>query len=365
MAKEREARYQTPAELVDALVPILESNLQDEQKTQEDIGWLPPPPPPPPPPYPPLLTWPRLIAAALVGGALLGLTLALAKPDWFRPPPPPPPPGEPDWGPALTNSVGMELVRIEPGTFWMGSPPKEDGRPNEPDEDDDEVRHEVRLTKHFYLGTREVTQKQYQTIMGYNPSDTAPVRDKNGVLQSTEDCPVVKVNWFDAQQFCQKLSNRSEEREQGRHYRLPTEAEWEYACRAGSQTPFACGEKGQLAACAWYDTEAEKVRLHPVGLKKPNAWGLFDMHGNVREWCQDRYKKLGSDPAVDPVIQEGTGKDGVFRGGAYDTLARYCRSAARAHGPQDLRMWNIGFRVVCVPVSQDSNPKGTETPRKQ
>jgi serine/threonine-protein kinase len=354
MAKDREARYQTPAELSEALLPVLEGGTELEQKTREEIDWPPSPPPAPPPRPPrPLLSWPRLIAGALLGGAVLGLVLAWLNPDWITPAPPR---EDADWGPAFTNSIGMELVRIEPGTFLMGSPSKEEGRPNEPEEDDDEVQHEVQLTKAFYLGAREVTQKQYQTIMGYNPSNSVPVADKNGVVRGTDDCPVVKVNWFDAQDFCRKLSNRAPEREQGRHYRLPTEAEWEFACRAGSQTPFACPRAEQLPEYAWYDG----VRLRPVGLKRANPWGLFDMHGNAREWCQDHYvKKLAGTPAADSVVREEIGKEGVFRGGAYDSPARECRSAARAHGPMDLREPNIGFRVVCVYL----NPSGAEVHR--
>src|SRR5262249_38548062 len=158
--KDREVRYQTPAELIDALVPLLQGGSEDEQKTREEIDWpLPPLPTPTPPRRPrPLVTWPRLIAGALLGGAVLGLPLAWLVADWLRPAPP----GEPDWGPVFTNSISMELVRIEPGKFWMGSPPKEEDRPNEPEEEDDEVQHEVQLTKAFYLGAREVTQQQYR-----------------------------------------------------------------------------------------------------------------------------------------------------------------------------------------------------------
>jgi serine/threonine protein kinase len=340
MAKPREARYQTPAEVVEALVPFLPVPT--------------PPTPPPPPPPPPVWEWLRdqltglrLAGAALAGGTVVGLALAWRGCDSMPPKPP--------WEPEFTNSLGMTFVRIEPGRFQMGSPESEEGRPQDPKEDDDEVLHAVEITKPFHLGVHEVTQKQFQAVMEFNPSEWAKLKDANGLPRDTGDYPVESVTWYDAVLFCEQLSKQPAEQQRGRQYRLATEAEWEYACRAGTTTAFVC-PPGQLGDYAWYEANTGRKGPQPVGLKKPNAWGLFDMHGNVREWCLDYYtqKNFQDIPAVDPLNSQGKPDDPrVVRGGAYDWKARYCRSAARWQSDRNVQLPNLGFRVVCVPVSRE------------
>ncbi len=161
----------------------------------------------------------------------------------------------------------MELRLIPAGEFTMGSPRSEKGR------GDNEHQHRVRVTKPFYLSVYEVTQAEYEKVMGANPS-----------YFKGANRPVNEVSWDDATEFCKRLSAK-----EGKTYRLPTEAEWEYACRAGTATQYSFGGDGaKLGDRAWYRRNSDD-NLHPVGEKKPNAWGLHDMHGNAREWCQDRY----------------------------------------------------------------------------
>jgi formylglycine-generating enzyme required for sulfatase activity len=178
----------------------------------------------------------------------------------------------------ITNSIGMKLVLIPKGTFMMGSPESEQGR------NEIENQHEVTISKDYYLGVYEITQAQYEKVMGKNLShfQGAIVGNENA------DLPVEKVSWDDAVEFCKKLSDLPEEKKVGREYRLPTEAEWEYACRAGSKTVFSFDdEEGLLPEYGWFDRNSSN-RTHTVGLLEPNAWGLYDMHGNVWEWCSDR-----------------------------------------------------------------------------
>jgi formylglycine-generating enzyme required for sulfatase activity len=231
-----------------------------------------------------------------------------------------------------TNSIEMSFALISAGTFTMGSPLNELGR------DDDETQHEVTLTKSFYLQTTEVTQGQWRAVMGYNPSSFSDCGD---------NCPVEEVSWRDVQQFITKLN----EREATDTYRLPTEAEWEYACRAGSTTAFAngditetgCGYDPNLDAMGWYCYNSSET--HPVAQKAPNAWGLYDMHGNVWEWCMDWYGDYPTDPVTDP-IGPTSGTDRVMRGGSWTSDARNCRSAYRNAGYPDDYYDDYGFRVV-------------------
>jgi formylglycine-generating enzyme required for sulfatase activity len=236
-------------------------------------------------------------------------------------------------GPTFTNSLGMTFVLIPKGVFTMGSPASEQGR------ESDETQHEATLTKPFYLQTTEVTQGQWQAIMGANPSY---------FKDCGADCPVEQVSWNDCQEFIRRLNQQ----EGGNTYRLPTEAEWEYACRAGSTTAFAnggitetgCGWDPNLASIGWYCGHSGK-KTHPVAQKTPNAWGLYDMHGNVWEWCEDRYGDYPYGSVTDP---EGTssGGDRVLRGGSWFVPAGYCRSAVRGAYSPDCRDNYFGFRVA-------------------
>jgi len=225
--------------------------------------------------------------------------------------------------PMIRTSFGMELIRIEPGTFMMGS------TKNEPDRGIDELQRRVVLTRPFYLGATLVTQAQYQTVVGTNPSDP---------LGQRLDFPVQRISFHDAEAFCNLLSQREH-----RHFRLPTEAEWEYACRAETQTPYA----GNLPDMGWYDSNSDG-HLHPVGQLRPNAWGLYDMHGLLNEWCSDFYARYRPDDVTDPKgIIAYEGHHHVIRGGDFTRTMEYARSAARGAFDPDLRVVTVGFRVAC------------------
>jgi formylglycine-generating enzyme required for sulfatase activity len=192
--------------------------------------------------------------------------------------------------------------------------------------------HEVTLSAPYYLGKFEITQEQYQQIMGDNPS-----RFKG------RDLPVETVSWDDAQAFCKKVSEKT-----GSVVRLPTDAEWERACRAGTKTTYYTGDaETDLDRAEWYDKNS-KSTTHPVGQKTSNAWGVHDMHGNVWEWCADWFEAYKSDPAVDP---QGTAQDQgrVLRGGSWRHPPGNCRSADRDWNYPGSRNDNVGFRVVAAP----------------
>ena len=229
-----------------------------------------------------------LIACPLLALAFCAACLRQGPPEQDEAPNPP--------LPELTNSIGMKLVLIPPGKFLMGSPKEEEHH-----EIDEEPRREVEISKPFYLGAFEVTQAQYRQIMGTNPSFYSPTGDAKDEVKglNTDDFPVERVSWHDAKQFCVKLSALPAETKAGRVYRLPAEAEWEYACRAGTTTPFHFG-KSLSADQANFDERVDLPgenkgewlgRTTKVGSYKPNAFGLFDMHGNVLEWCEDWYKR--------------------------------------------------------------------------
>ena len=227
-------------------------------------------------------------------------------------------------GKPVVNSVGMLLVPIPAGTFTMG----------EANGDDNETPHKVTLTQPFHLGQYEVTQEQYEKVMGTNPSNF-----KGG------QNPVEQVDWNDAVEFCRKLSALPAEKKAGYVYRLPTEAEWEYACRAGTTTRYSFGDSdSQLGDYAWYDKNSEDT-THPVGGKKPNGWGLYDMHGNVWEWCQDWYGSYPRGSATDPT-GAASGSIRVSRGGGWNLISDYCRSAYRYWRTPDFRGIYLGFRVL-------------------
>ena len=224
-----------------------------------------------------------------------------------------------------TNVAGIRLRLIPAGTFMMGSPVKEQGRR------DDEVLHRVTLSRPFYMGAVEVTQAQWKRVMDANPS-----------FYKGSNLPLECISWDDCQEFLKKLCE-IEGVPEGR-YRLPTEAEWEYACRAGTQTPYSTGKtERDLARAGWYVDNAGDM-THPVAQKAPNAWGLYDMHGNVWEWCADLRGLYPSGDATDPRGPE-TGLDHVLRGGCWRSIAKHCRSAYRIDGFPVSAYDFFGFRI--------------------
>jgi uncharacterized protein (TIGR02996 family) len=254
--------------------------------------------------------------------------------------------------PILTNSLGMRLALIGTGRFWMGSPAAEPGRYL-----DENGRHEVAITRPFYLGACQVTQEQYERLMGQNPSQFTLANAAERLPgQGTGNLPVERVSWGDAVRFCTLLSEWPEESAAGRVYRLPTEAEWEYACRAGIWgSPFHFG-KSLSSTQANFDGEQpygdapagpNLRRPAAMGSYRPNAWGLFDMHGNVWEWCADWFDAnyYRRSPAIDPPgPEEGDGR--VMRGGSWTSPGMNCRSAIRDRiQPPDIGS-SIGFRVA-------------------
>ena len=244
----------------------------------------------------------------------------------------------------ITNSIGIKLVLIPKGTFMMGSPESEEGR------QEDETQHEVTISKDYYVGVYEVTQSQYEKVMDKNPShfQGANVGNENA------DLPVENVSWDDAVEFCKKLSDLPEEKEAGREYRLPTEAEWEYACRAGSKTVYSFDdEEGLLPEYGWFKRNSSG-RTHTVGLLEPNAWGLYDMHGNVWEYCSDRYGEYPKGAVSDPTGPK-EGSDRVIRGGSRLYEAAICRSARRDRLPPSDRFDDLGFRLA---LSSSTTPQG-------
>jgi formylglycine-generating enzyme required for sulfatase activity len=233
------------------------------------------------------------------------------------------------------RGVSIEFVWIEPGTFLMGSPETEIGRdPNEG------PQHEVTITQGFWLAKYEITQAQWEAVTGETPwADQLYV-------QPDPDHPAVYISWHDIQSFIQ-LANKAAG---DSLYRLPTEAEWEYACRARTTTPWSFGEdENELNNYSWhYDTTPHSVNLQyaqPVGRKLPNPWGLYDMHGNVWEWTQTWHGPYGTSPTVDPQgPQEGRLR--VHRGGSWGLIAAWVRSAFRPGGdPRDYRS-DLGARLL-------------------
>ena len=223
----------------------------------------------------------------------------------------------------FNNSIGMKFVWIPPGTFLMGSPPDEPGRRN------DETQHRVTLTKGFYIGVHQVTQAQWHKVLRRDPS-----------YSKGANLPVESISWDECREFCEALGKSD-----GKKYRLPTEAEWEYACRAGSTTPFHFGDDSkQLGAYAWY-SDNTGPRTNPVGVKPPNAWGLYDMHGNVWEWCADWHGPYPEGDSTDPQGPDA-GEARVLRGGSWKNSPWECRSAYR-HDARSFKKYHgcVGCRV--------------------
>jgi formylglycine-generating enzyme required for sulfatase activity/serine/threonine protein kinase len=258
----------------------------------------------------------------------------------------------------IVNSVGMKLARVPAGRFLMGSPPAEEGRA-----EDEGPQREVKVQRPYYLGAHEVTQAEYAVVMDASPSHFAKEGDGAAEVAGADTGrhPVEMVSWEDAKAFCKALTARPQERQAGRVYRLPTEAEWEHACRAGTATPFHTG-----AALGALDANVHGLRplggavlrplwMHtvPVGAYPANAFGLHDMHGNVWEWCEDRYQPYPGNVRAGPPRRKQIDDPRVLRGGGWGFAAAECRSAARMGQPPTARTSFFGFRVACdVPAGR-------------
>ncbi len=224
--------------------------------------------------------------------------------------------------PSFTNSIGMEFVLIPAGTFMMGSPDSDtEAHKNE------KPAHRVTISQPFYLGKYPVTQAQWEAVMGNNP----------GVFTGDPNRPVEYVSWNEVQEFLHMLN----EREGGGDYRLPTEAQWEYACRGGTETP---RYHADVNAIAWYEGNSNR-QTHPVGQKLPNAWGLYDMLGNVHEWCHEGRQNYTADAVIDPIGPTASAVR-VLRGGSWNYSAQFVRAAFRYRPLPGYRFVNLGFRCA-------------------
>jgi sulfatase modifying factor 1 len=231
----------------------------------------------------------------------------------------------------FTNSIGMKFVWIPPGSFVMGSPKEEKLRGN------DETQHKVTLTKGFYMGMYTVTQEEWKEIMGKNPS----------FFKGEKNLPVETVSWEECQEFIKKLRDKDK-----KPYRLPTEAEWEYACRAGTTTPFHFGETISTDQANYngnftYGNGKKGIwgkKTAPVGNFPANAWGLHDMHGNLWQWCEDWYEDYPQKDVIDPIgPQKGVVR--TLRGGSWYHTPEHCRSAYRVRSAPGFRGNGCGFRL--------------------
>ena len=229
---------------------------------------------------------------------------------------------------ALSNGVQLKMIRVEPGSFMMGS---ENGYSSE------EPVHQVTLTKPYYLGETEVTQAQWRAVMGYNPSHFQ--RDSR---------PVEVVSWHDAMEFCQKLNDEGKA-PRGWKFTLPTEAQWEFAARGGNKSKgYKYSGSNNVEDVAWSKSNSGE-EAHAVRQKQANELGLYDMSGNVYEWCLDWYGGYSSSEVTDPQGPQG-GSDRVRRGGSWTTYAEFCYSAIRFYRDPNYRDDSIGFRLALVPV---------------
>ncbi|MFA4986371.1 MAG: formylglycine-generating enzyme family protein [Candidatus Brocadiia bacterium] len=237
--------------------------------------------------------------------------------------------------PVISNMAKIDLVPIHSGNFMMGSD-RAEGK--------EKPVHKVILTRDFLIGKHLVTQAQYELVMGLNPSSFAGA-----------DLPLENESWDDAVAFCKRLTeieHKAKRLPKDQEYRLPTEAEWEYCCRAGSKTEYFFGSDEKiLGEYAWFKGNSGG-KTHPVGTRKPNSWGLFDMYGNVWEWCLDWY--VGVYPSGEQTDPTGPdeGDSRVLRGGSWDYESRNCRSAFRGRGYPEGKDRRVGFRVVCAPVTE-------------
>jgi formylglycine-generating enzyme required for sulfatase activity len=347
VAKRPEDRYQTPAEVAAALEPYTRPTSPAAPPATPTAVKEPEPAPHPHPPHSRRWVLVSLgILLVLGGGGWWGYWHSLgADPNKAEKPP-------------VTNSLGMRLAWIPAGEFTMGSPPGEAGG-----RDDEGPSHQVTLTRPFYLATHETTVANFRAFAQAARYQTKAEEDGKGALRwnadkqtwerdpkciwrnpgwrQEDDEPVVCVSRYDALAFCYWLS-----RKEGKTYRLPTEAEWEYACRAGTTTPYAYGTMLSSGQGNWA-TSGSQGRTIRVGSLEANPWGLYDMHGNAWEWCADFYNPTyyRDSPLRDPHGPE-QGLWGVLRGGSWQTDSPECRSAARLGAVLDSRRTDTGFRVV-------------------
>ena len=236
--------------------------------------------------------------------------------------------------PTFKNSLGQEFKLIPAGTFTMGSPLDEVGRKS------GETQHQVTLTQPFYMQTTEVTQAQWRAVMGTDSFSSFVCHN----------CPVEMASWDDVQLYIEQINLRGEG-----IYSLPTEAQWEYSARAGSTTAFAsgviteawCELDPNLDTIGWYCYNSDSQTV-PVGQKSPNAWGLYDMSGNVGEWCQDWHGNYPTDAVTDPVGPL-SGSSRVLRSGGWNFYAKFCRSAYRGYYNPGIRHNFTGFRLLKQP----------------
>ena len=249
------------------------------------------------------------------------------------------PPSDSKRGKVVENSIDMKLVYVPADSFTMGSPS------TEADRSSNEQQHPVRISKGFWMGQTEVTQAQWDAVMKTTVRQQRDKGNSSSPLRGEgPDYPMYYVSWIEARDFCERLS-----RLDGKDYRLPTEAEWEYACRAGSAGRYCFGDSDSgLDSYAWYSSNSG-VSTHPVGEKNANTFGLYDMHGNVWEWCSDYYDSdyYSKSPASDPP-GPSTGVSRVVRGGSWYDIPRNCRSAYRARYAPGHRTYGTGFRVVVL-----------------
>jgi sulfatase modifying factor 1 len=253
----------------------------------------------------------------------------------------------------FTNSIGMKFAWIPAGTFVMGSPPNEEGVVRS-ENSLDETQHKVTLTKGFYIGVHLVTQEQWQAVMGDNPSQ----------FKGEKNLPVENVSWNDCQEFIKRLREKDKW-----PYRLPTEAEWEFACRAGTTTPFHFGESistdqanfngtsyNGTSTNGRYNKGVNRQKTTPVNRFPANAWGLHDMHGNLWQWCQDWFGDYAKNDGVDPQGPD-TGDSRVLRGGSWLHYPASCTSGRRNRHVPDTRSGTFGFRLCYFVVKSEDTPK--------
>ena len=244
----------------------------------------------------------------------------------------------------VCNSIGMSFVSIPSGQGQVGSPNDEPGRA------DDETQRTVEFAQPFFLGQCEVTQQQFQQVMRTNPSAFSAQGGFHQRLSAkdTSNLPVDSVSWNDAVDFCKRLSELPAEQQAGRSYRLPTESEWEYAARAGSSASWHFGDdREQLHRYAWFGRAQSANRTHHVASKLPNRWGLYDMYGNVWEWCADARERS------EHAAKDAPAPSRLIKGGSWYSRIANCRSATRRFDPAEVDDPDTGFRIVMELVNSE------------